>query len=188
MQAAVYLKSGRNLEQVCAEAARIRDRGKGRIISFSPKVFIPLTHLCRDVCTYCTFREAPQQAKRIYMTPEEVLEVARAGQRAGCREALFVLGERPEQRYPEARNWLRSEGYGSSIEYLHKMCELVLSETDLYPHSNPGTMTRGELEALKEVNVSMGLMLENTSARLAGPGWPPPARPQQTSRGTTENS
>ncbi|MCZ6486184.1 MAG: 7,8-didemethyl-8-hydroxy-5-deazariboflavin synthase CofG [Acidobacteria bacterium] len=172
MQAAVYLKSGQNLEQMCAEAAGIRDRGKGRIISFSPKVFIPLTHLCRDVCSYCTFREAPQQAKRIYMTPEEVLEVARAGQRAGCREALFVLGERPEQRYPEARNWLRTEGYGSTIEYLGKMCELVLSETELYPHSNPGTMTRDELEALKEVNVSMGLMLENTSARLAGPGGP----------------
>ena len=182
MKADLYLKSGQRVAQMCAEARSIRDGGKGRIISFSPKVFIPLTRLCRDVCSYCAFRQAPQQAKSIYMSPEEVLEVARAGQRAGCREALFVLGERPEQRYPEAGRWLRNNGYGGTIEYLRKMCELVLSETELYPHSNPGTMTRAELGALQDVNVSMGLMLESTSARLHGPGGPhehaPSKRPE----------
>lgn len=172
MEAPVYMKSGQDLEELCAEARRIRDRGKGRVISFSPKVFIPLTRLCRDFCTYCTFRQAPQQAKRLYMTPQEVLDVARAGQRAGCREALLVLGERPELRYPEAGSWLQENGYGSTLEYLREMCELVLRETDLYPHSNPGTMTRSELEDLKGLNVSMGLMLESTSARLHEPGGP----------------
>ena len=182
MEAPVYMKSGRDLEELCAEARRIRDCGKGRVISFSPKVFIPLTRLCRDFCTYCTFRKAPQQAKQLYMTPQEVLDVARAGQRAGCREALLVLGERPEQRYPEAGSWLQENGYESTLEYLREICELVLRETDLYPHSNPGTMTRSELQDLKDLNVSMGLMLESISARLHECGGPhehaPSKRPE----------
>ncbi|MDA2934495.1 7,8-didemethyl-8-hydroxy-5-deazariboflavin synthase CofG [Acidobacteria bacterium AH-259-D05] len=163
---------GRSLEELCDQACSIRDRGKGRIVSFSPKVFIPLTRLCRDFCSYCVFRQSPQQAEALYMSPDRVLEVARAGQRAGCREALFVLGERPEQRYSEAREWLKNHGYESTIHYLREMCELVLRETDLYPHSNPGTMTHDELQTLKEVNLSMGLMLESTSQRLYQPGGP----------------
>ena len=151
-------------------AARIRDRGKGKVVSFSPKVFIPLTRLCRDFCSYCTFRQDPQQARHPYMSPTEVLAAARTGERAGCREALFVLGERPERRYSEARRWLRQNGYDSTIEYLAEMCALVLRETALYPHSNPGTLSRSELLALKGVNASMGLMLESTSARLCKPG------------------
>ncbi len=160
------------LQELCLQARRLTDRFKGRTVTFSPKVFIPLTRLCRDFCSYCTYRQDPSQAERIFLTPEEVLEIARAGQQEGCHEALFVLGERPEQRYPEARGWLKRRGFGSSIEYLRSVCELVLHETALFPHSNPGTLTRSELASLKDVNASMGLMLECVSPRLCGPGGP----------------
>ncbi len=169
---AADIKQGRNLDELCTRARRIRDRSKGRIVSFSPKVFIPLTQLCRDFCGYCVFRRSPREAENLYMTPEQVLKVAKTAQQAGCREALFVLGERPERRYPEAGAWLRANGYESTLQYLRAMCSLVLAETDLYPHSNPGTMTRAELESLKDVNASMGLMLETASARLGRPGGP----------------
>ncbi len=162
---------GSNVEELRATASTLRDQGKGRIVSFSPKVFIPLTRLCRDSCSYCTYRQDPDDGP-LYMTPEAILQVARTGQERGCREALFVLGERPEQRYPEAGIWLRERGYDSSLHYLHDMCELILKETELYPHSNPGTMTGRELLALKEVNVSMGLMLESISPRLLEAGGP----------------
>ena len=164
--------SSRSIEELCAVAAAIRDRLKGQITSFSPKVFLPLTRLCRDFCSYCIFRQAPNQAQPLYMTPEQVLAIARAGEKVGCREALFVLGERPEQRYPEAREWLRDRGYDSTLEYLREVCALVLRETALYPHSNPGTLSRSELLALKEVNASIGLMLESTSTRLCEPAMP----------------
>ena len=166
------MKQGRNLKEICTLARGMRDRSKGRIVSFSPKVFIPLTQLCRDFCGYCVFRQSPVEANSLYMTPEQVLESATTAQKAGCREALFVLGERPEQRYAEARAWLRRNGYDSTLEYLSAMCSLVLSETDLYPHSNPGTMTRLELGSLKNVNSSMGLMLETASPRLCMRGGP----------------
>jgi FO synthase len=158
------------LPALCKAAAILRDRGKGRTISFSPKVFIPLTRLCRDFCGYCTFRQGPAEAKRLYMSPEEVLAVARGGEQLGCSEALFTLGERPEQRYPEAKAWLHQHGYRTTLGYLHAVCELVLQETALLPHGNPGTMSRREIEHLKGVNASMGLMLENTSQRLCEPG------------------
>jgi len=164
--------SPEQLSLLCRTASLLGERGKGKRVSFSPKVFIPLTKLCRDFCAYCTFREAPQAGRGLYMTPEEVLDVARAGERLGCTEALFTLGERPEQRYPEARDWLISRGYRTTIEYLRDMCELVLTETSLLPHANPGTMTRSEIASLREVNASMGLMLESTSERLCGPGGP----------------
>ncbi|MCI0722497.1 MAG: 7,8-didemethyl-8-hydroxy-5-deazariboflavin synthase CofG [Acidobacteria bacterium] len=150
----------------------MRDRSKGHTVSFSPKVFLPLTQLCRDFCGYCAYRQTPRQVRQPYMSPEEVLETARVGENLGCKEALFVLGERPEERYFEARHWLRDRGYESSIEYLCQMCALVIRETSLYPHSNPGTLTYRELQALKEVNASLGLMLENTSLRLCGPRGP----------------
>ena len=162
---------GANVEELCSTASNLRDRGKGRIISFSPKVFIPLTQLCRDFCSYCTYRQDPGDGP-LYMTPEAILKTAKLGQERGCREALFVLGERPDLKYPEARVWLRDRGYDSSLHYLHDMCQLVLKETKLYPHSNPGTMTSRELRALKEVNVSMGLMLESSSPRLVEAGGP----------------
>lgn len=153
-------------------ASRLRDQGKGRVVSFSPKVFLPLTRLCRDLCSYCVFRQNPGSRTSLFMSPEEVLAVAQKGEKSGCREALLVLGERPEERYLEARRWLKQHGYDSTLEYLHTICRLLIKETSLYPHSNPGTLTRSELRALKDVNVSLGLMLESTSSRLCGPGGP----------------
>lgn len=155
------------LDSLCNIASLIRDQGKGNIISFSPKIFIPLTMLCRDFCGYCTFRKDPLSAKQLYMTPTEVLNIARAGEKLGCTEALFTLGERPELRYPEAKKWLLDHGYKTTIDYLNHMCELVLQETSLFPHGNPGTMSGREMIALKQTNVSMGVMLENISPRLS---------------------
>ncbi len=160
------------LDFLCRAASIIRDEGRGKHVSFSPKVFIPLTMLCRDFCGYCTFREDPAAAERLYMTPEEVLAVARAGERLGCAEALFTLGERPEQRYPEAKEWLRKNGYKTTLDYLYHVSALVAKETSLLPHGNPGIMSRREMESLKEVNASMGVMLESISRRLCEPGGP----------------
>ena len=170
------------IEELCVLASQMRDAGKGRTVTFSPKVFIPLTHLCRDFCGYCTFRQNPETAARLYMTPEEVLEVARAGQRLGCTEALFTLGERPEQRYPEARLWLRERGFATTLDYLAHVCQLVMEETDLLPHANPGTMSRRELASLQPYNPSMGLMLESTSARLYEAGGPHEFAPSKRPR------
>ena len=159
------------LAALCEAAAAMRDLGKGRIVSFSPKVFIPLTHMCRDFCGYCIFRKTPEQAgDTLYMTPEQVLDVARAGQRLGCTEALFTLGERPEQRYPEAKKWLTDRGFRTALEYLAYVSRLVLEETSLLPHANPGTMSRREMAALQPYNPSIGLMLESTSPVLHAPG------------------
>ncbi len=157
---------------LCAAARVLRSRGKGRTVSFSPKVFIPLTRLCRDTCGYCTFRTSPRSDPGLYMTPEEVLAVARAGERLGCTEALFTLGERPEQRFPEARQWLARRGHRSTLSYLHEVAGLVLRETAMWPHLNPGTMSRAEMARLREVSASMGLMLESVSERLCRPGGP----------------
>ena len=161
-----------DLPILCRAAALLRDRGRGRDVSFSPKVFIPLTRLCRDFCGYCTFRQSPPEAQDLYMTPEQVLEVARAGRALGCTEALFTLGERPEQRYAEAREWLGRRGYKTTLEYLSYVCGLVLRETGLLPHANPGTMSRREMAGLREVNASMGVMVESLSQRLSMPGGP----------------
>ena len=159
------------LPALCQAAAAMRDLGKGRTVSFSPKVFIPLTHMCRDFCGYCIFRKTPEQAgDTLYMTPEQVLDVARAGQRLGCTEALFTLGERPEQRYPEAKEWLADRGFKTTLEYLAYVSRLVMEETTLLPHANPGTMSRREMAALQPYNPSMGLMLESTSPALHAPG------------------
>ncbi len=171
-----------SLDELCAAASQLRNAGKGRTVTFSPKVFIPLTHLCRDFCGYCTFRQSPETASRLFMTPEEVLNVARAGQRLGCTEALFTLGERPEQRYPEARQWLKERGYATTLEYLAHVCQLVVAETDLLPHANPGTMSRRELAALQPFNPSMGLMLESTSSRLYQAGGPHEFAPSKRPR------
>ena len=163
--------SNGRLKDLCAVAVALRDRGKGRTVTFSPKVFIPLTRLCRDFCGYCTFRQDPAAAgPNLFLTPEDVLEVARAGQRLGCTEALFTLGERPEQRYVEAKDWLRQRGYATTLQYLADMCQLVTQETSLLPHANPGTMSRREMASLQPYNPSMGLMLESTSERLHASG------------------
>jgi FO synthase len=149
-------------------AAEVRDRLFGPRVSYSRKVFIPLTKLCRDNCGYCTFARAPRPGERVYLTPEEVLAVARAGDDAGCKEALFTLGDKPEKRYPEARRELREMGFESTIEYLIHACELVLEETALLPHANPGVLSEEEVRALRKVSVSQGIMLEQASERLLG--------------------
>ena len=158
------------LPELMAEAARLRDRGHGRLISYSRKVFIPLTHLCRDVCHYCTFAERPQAGQPAYLAPDQVLAIARAGQAAGCTEALFTLGDKPELRYAAAREALEALGYKTTIEYLTAMCGLVLRETGLLPHANSGVMTREEIAALRAVTASQGIMLESTSERLCERG------------------
>ncbi|HSK17190.1 MAG TPA: 5-amino-6-(D-ribitylamino)uracil--L-tyrosine 4-hydroxyphenyl transferase CofH [Gaiellaceae bacterium] len=142
------------------------------VVTYSPKVFVPLTKLCRDVCHYCTFARPPRRGERAYMTADEVIAVARAGAGAGCREALFTLGDKPELRYRAAREELAALGCETTIAYLARMCELVLAETGLLPHVNPGVMTREDVELLRPVSASMGLMLETTSERLAAKGAP----------------
>jgi FO synthase len=162
------------LDDLLAEARRMR---QGPLVTYSPKVFIPLTTLCRDVCGYCTFARPPRRGERAYMTEEAVLEIARAGQAAGCREALFTLGDRPELRYKVARDELHALGCETTLEYLARCARLVLDETGLLPHLNPGVMTRDELAALRPVSASMGIMLETTADRLGekgGPHWASP--------------
>jgi len=143
-----------------------------QLVTYSPKVFIPLTKLCRDVCHYCTFAQPPRRGERAYMSGDEVLSIARAGAEAGCHEALFTLGDKPELRYRAAREELAELGCETTLEYLARMCELVLAETGLLPHVNPGVMTRADLELLRPVSASMGLMLETTSERLSAKGGP----------------
>ena len=155
------------LSELMADAGQLRDRGHGRLISYSRKVFIPLTHLCRDVCHYCTFAERPRAGQPAYLSPDQVLAIARAGQAAGCTEALFTLGDKPELRYHVAREALAALGYGTTIEYLTAMCGLVLRETGLLPHANPGVMTREEIAGLRAVTASQGIMLESTSEKRA---------------------
>jgi FO synthase len=156
-------------DELCAEGRALR---LGAVVTYSPKVFIPLTKLCRDVCHYCTFARPPRRGERAYMSEDEVLEVARAGADAGCREALFTLGDKPERRYRAAREELAALGCETTIEYLARCARLVLEETGLLPHLNPGVMSRDELAALREVSVSMGLMLETASDRLSDRGGP----------------
>jgi len=162
--------TGPDLEDLFQAAAQLREQRTGSIISYSRKVFIPLTNLCRDRCGYCTFARDLEDPLAHTMTPEEVVAVAEAGRRAGCKEALFSLGERPEIRYPAYRRWLNGHGFASNIDYLAEMCRLVLKQTGLLPHANPGTMNRDEIEKLQPVNASLGMMLESVSDRLHRPG------------------
>ena len=159
----------RPLEELLSEARTLRSRP---VVTYSPKVFIPLTKLCRDVCHYCTFAGPPRRGERAYLTSDEVLDIARAGAAAGCTEALFTLGDKPERRYRVARDELAALDCETTIEYLVRMCELVLEETGLLPHANPGVMTRDELAALREVTASQGIMLETASDRLSERGGP----------------
>src|SRR5712691_6984310 len=160
------------LAELMAEARSLRDDGHGRLVTYSPKVFIPLTKLCRDVCHYCTFARPPRRGERAYLTIEEVLNIARAGAAAGCREALFTLGDKPELRYRVGRDELAALGCETTLQYLGRVAEAVLVETGLLPHLNPGVMTREDMAALRPVSASMGLMLEGTSPRLAERGGP----------------
>lgn len=167
---ALLLMEEAELAALLREAAALRDRAKGRIVSYSRKVFIPLTHLCRDYCGYCTFRADPKPGFAAYLTPDEVLKVAEEGARAGCKEALFSLGDQPERVFPEAREFLNRLGYATTLEYLTAMARLVFEKTGLLPHSNPGVMGASDLARLREWNVSLGLMLESVSTRLKRAG------------------
>jgi FO synthase len=158
------------LAALMAEAAALAEKGHGRLVSYSRKVFIPLTKLCRDVCHYCTFAERPRPGHGAYLSPDEVLVIARAGVAAGCHEALFTLGDKPELRYAAAAQALRAMGQTSTLAYLADMCALVMRETGLLPHINPGVMTEADIIRLRPVSASMGLMLESASERLLAPG------------------
>jgi 7,8-didemethyl-8-hydroxy-5-deazariboflavin synthase CofG subunit len=154
-------------DAVEAQAGQQRDATTGTRITYSPKVFIPLTMLCRDRCGYCTFARPPARSQSPYLSPEEVLAVARRGAAAGCHEALFTLGERPEERYGAARDWLADHGHASTVDYLAAMCRLVLDETGLLPHANAGALFADELAALRAVTASQGMMLESLNRDLA---------------------
>ncbi|PXY28935.1 7,8-didemethyl-8-hydroxy-5-deazariboflavin synthase [Prauserella coralliicola] len=171
-EAAVLLAAeGKDLDALLAAASRVRDAGlaaEGRtgVVTYSRKVFVPLTRLCRDRCGYCTFATVPGRVDSPYLERDEVLEIARAGAAAGCREALFTLGDRPEDRWPQARHWLAERGYESTVDYLRSCAVAVLEETGLLPHLNPGVLSWQELHRLKPVAPSMGMMLETTARRL----------------------
>jgi len=165
------------LEELAARARSVRDRAYGRRVTYSPKVFIPLTMLCRDRCGYCTFAKAPARLESPYLAPEEVLAIARAGRAAGCHEALFTLGERPEERYPMARDWLAAHGHASTVDYLAAMCRLVTEETGLLPHANAGALLPEELAVLRPVAASQGMMLESLAEGLAAHRGAPDKEP-----------
>jgi FO synthase len=161
-----------SLEELCSEARRLRRAGHGSLVTYSPKVFIPLTKLCRDVCHYCTFARPPRRGERAYMSEEEVLDVARTGAAAGCHEALFTLGDKPELRYRAARDELAVLGCATTLEYLARCARLVLEETGLLPHLNPGVLSAADLASLRRVSVSQGSMLETAAERLSARGGP----------------
>ena len=169
---ALVLAEENDLALLFEIAGELRDRGHGDLVSYSRKVFIPLTKLCRDVCHYCTFAHPPRKGQRAYLTADEVLEIARQGRAAGCHEALFTLGDKPELRYRVAREELEEIGAETTLDYLAKMAKLVFDETGLLPHVNPGVMSSSELSAQREVSVSQGIMLETASDRLAERGGP----------------
>ena len=158
------------LPELLARAGEVRDRGRGRTVTFSAKVFVPLTTLCRDYCGYCTFRRDPGEPGAHTMTPDEVVALVQAGGRLGAKEALFSLGDKPEALFVDHREFLRRMGHRTTLGYLREACSAVVDRTGLLPHANPGLMGAPDLRALREVNASMGIMLESTSTRLLGPG------------------
>ena len=169
---ALLAARGHALRDLMEIAAGLRDRGHGRVVTYSRKVFVPLTMLCRDHCHYCTFAKPPAKLEAPFLTPDEVIAIAEAGRRAGCKEALFTLGDRPEDRYPEAREWLEARGYASTLDYLRAVAIRVIEETGLLPHLNPGVMSWEAMARLKQVSASMGMMLETSSERLSQKGGP----------------
>jgi len=166
------LASEQDTGRLAEVAARVRDRGFHNVVTYSRKVFIPLTHLCRDVCHYCTFAQTPKKLTAPYLSIDEVLQIARRGAEMGCKEALFTMGEKPELRYKAAREALAEMGFSTTLEYLRYAAQRVLEETGLLPHLNPGNMTQAELDMLRPVSPSMGIMLESTSTRLTEKGMP----------------
>ncbi|WP_455368357.1 7,8-didemethyl-8-hydroxy-5-deazariboflavin synthase CofG [[Eubacterium] cellulosolvens] len=171
-EAILLIKSHRrDLKKIISAASDIREKVKDRQITYSKNVFIPLTNMCRNECAYCGFRKKPTDDKARILTAEEVMNIVRLGEEAGCKEALFVMGERPEI-FEKARSQLKKYGYSSIINYLKDMCEMVIDNTQLIPHSNLGILNKDELKTLKQVNASLGLMLESSSRRLFNRGEP----------------
>lgn len=160
-----------DVDGLFSEARRLRDDGKGRTVTYSRKVFIPLTTLCRDKCTYCTFAKPPGAGGE-FLEPADVMAIARAGDAHGCTEALFTLGDRPEDRWPQAGAFLARHGCATTLDYVRMNTEAVVAETTVFPHANPGLMSDEDMVALRPSNVSMGLMLENISPRLMERGMP----------------
>src|SRR3954471_4114133 len=167
------------LADLLAQARAVRDEAHGTRVTYSPKVFIPLTMLCRDKCGYCTFAQPPARLESPYLSPSQVLRIARKGAEVGCHEALFTLGERPEERYPAARDWLTEHGYASTIDYLAAMCRLVLDETGLLPHANAGALLPDELAVLRAVSPSQGMMIESLNGDLAAHRGSPDKTPER---------
>ncbi|TBR44961.1 7,8-didemethyl-8-hydroxy-5-deazariboflavin synthase subunit CofG [Marinomonas agarivorans] len=172
--------TGPELFHLCQQAAYERDAFWGKQITYSKKVFLPLTNMCRDACGYCTFVQDPASPTANYMTPEDVLNVARQGEALQCKEALFSLGERPEEKHQKAREWLAELGYKHTLDYLHDQCDAVLTQTSLLPHINAGALSYQELKYLKPVAASMGMMLETTSTELLKKGQAHYACPDKT--------
>ncbi len=165
-----YSLATKELNSLLALAKDLRDEKKGFTITYSRKVFIPLTYLCRDTCSYCTYKKEPKQVQ-VMLEPEQVLAIVEYGKRYGCTEALIVTGERPEQRYPEVKEWLNTKGFKSTPEYISYISNLIL-EAGLLPHTNAGILNAREMLMLRETNPSLGLMLENVSERLMNPNMP----------------
>lgn len=154
-----------SLEALMQRASEIRDENSkfAEVVTFSPKVFLPVTRVCRDQCGYCTFAQPPRQGQQVYMSPEEVLTIALAGQEAGCTEALLTLGDKPELKYPVAASQLHDMGFETTIDYVVHLCDLILAHTELLPHVNAGVLTKAQLGSLRRVSVSQGLMFETSS-------------------------
>ncbi|MEV1121775.1 7,8-didemethyl-8-hydroxy-5-deazariboflavin synthase CofG, partial [Actinosynnema sp. NPDC049800] len=171
-EAAVLLHArGEDLEALLRAAGRVRDahlvaEGRAGVVTYSRNAFIPLTRLCRDRCHYCTFATVPHKLPAAFLERDEVLEIARAAAAQGCKEALFTLGDRPEERWPQAKEWLEARGYSSTLDYVRACAIAVLEETGLLPHLNPGVLSWEELQRLRPVAASMGMMLETTAERL----------------------
>src|SRR5256885_7475914 len=157
------------LPELLQRADEVRDRGRGRTVTFSAKVFVPLTTLCRDYCGYCTFRRDPGEPGAHTMTPDEVVALVQAGQRLGAKEALFSLGDKPEARFAVHRDFLRRHGHRTTLQYLRAICELTLRESSLLPHVNPGVMSEPHLAPRREASVTMGPILQSVSSRRLGP-------------------
>lgn len=170
------------IETLVVAAGKVRDATRPSVITYSRKVFINLVNLCRDTCSYCTYKKEPDDAMLSMLSPEQVLAIAQAGNNMRCTEALFVTGERPEQKYPRARDWLQSMGYRSTVDYICDIGEQVLQKTGLLPHTNAGSLTEGEMARLKATNVSMGVMLESSSARLMEKGHAHDSAPSKNPR------
>jgi len=179
---ALFRAGPEELPVVLGTAAAVRDRGKGRLVTYSRKVFLPLTNLCRDRCGYCTFRRDPGQPGAHTMEVEEVLALCEAGGRLGCTEALLSLGDKPEAAFAEHRAWLARRGFRTTMDYVQAVARAIVTQTPLLPHANPGLMSERDLRGLAETNLSVGLMLETAAERLAGPGGPHADAPDKRPR------